>query len=145
MSNTKLAFILVCIGMILVGSVSALALKYYTADVRGRVDANEQIKSGSNRIVQYDSFFNACSSIQGIEGTIDALLEELASTVDENNKQRIQTNITGNKAARAQAIAQYNADARKNYTDGQFRDSDLPYQLNTTNFIKGHRTSCGVN
>ena len=105
-----------------------LAFRYYTADVRGRVDANEQIKSGSSRIVNYEHFFNLCASIQGNEAQIRALEKEL-SFGNNGERPRIQANITGVTAARARAIAQYNADAAKSYTQGQFRSSALPYQL----------------
>lgn len=105
-----------------------LGFRYYTADIRGRVDAQETIKSGANRIAQYDRFFNLCASIQAQEGMLTYLEEELGAAAPED-KARISANITGVQAARARAIAQYNADATKNYTSGQFRDSDLPYQL----------------
>lgn len=135
---------IVAIALLSIGFVVAAGwgIKYYTADIRGKINANEQIKSGSNRIVQYDKFFNECWSIRGLEGSLDASLGELETATTEDNKQRIQTNITGLKAARSQAIANYNADAAKNYTGGQFRDSDLPYQIKETDYIKGYRTSC---
>lgn len=123
--------------------VGGYAIKYYTADVRGRVEANEQIKNGSNRIAQYDKFFNQCAAIQGLEGSLDSFAVELAATTNDDDRSRILANITGVSAQRSRSIAQYNADARKNYTDGQFRDSDLPYQISDTSYPKGGGTSCG--
>jgi hypothetical protein len=58
-----------------------------------------------------------------------------------DDKQRVQTNITGQLTARSRGVAQYNADARKDYTIGQFRASDLPYEL-PVEYSKGSRTSC---
>lgn len=120
----------------------AWTFTYYTADVRGRIQANEQIKSGANRIAQYDHFFNLCAGVQTNEASLDAQNEQLAQATSDKEKERIRTNIAGLTTARAEGINQYNADARKNYTDGQFRDSDLPYQIPTTSY-KGVRTSCG--
>jgi len=122
--------------------VAGYAIKYYTADVRGRIDANEEIKSGASRIANYDHFFNLCASIQTNEATIDALLAELKDAVDNDDKGRIQSTLTGVRSARFGAINQYNADASKGYTQGQFRDSQLPYQIAASAYPDGGKTTC---
>lgn len=128
--------------VIAAGVAAGWAIKYATADVRGRIEANETIKSGANRIAQYNRFFNACAAVQANEGALDASLAQLAETTSESEKERIRANITGLRATRSRTIAEYNSDATKNYTNGQFRDSDLPYQLVDTDYPKGGGTRC---
>jgi apolipoprotein N-acyltransferase len=109
------------------------------APVFGRGEAHKQLNSAEFRISAYNHFFETCSSIQGLEGSIDALEVQLAETTDERNKAIVQSSLAGTRAARQQAIADYNADARKEYTEGQFRDADLPFYIDP----KGETTSCG--
>lgn len=121
-----------------------LAFQYFTADVRGKVSANEQIKANPNfRIEAYERFFNQCASVQSIETTMHATAAELANTKDERRKGQLQTNLTALIAARADAVNQYNADAHKSYTAGQFRASNLPFQLPTT-YTEGETITCAA-
>lgn len=126
------------------GVFAGWAWKYYTADIRGRIEANETIKSGPNRIAQYEHFFNLCAAIQGNEAQIDSLTENLAVAVDNDDRARIQASIAGVKAIRLTGIAQYNADASKSYTSGQFLASNLPYQIPATAYPQGGRTTCAA-
>lgn len=135
------AWVFAAVALIVAVAVTIAIVRWVTAPAKGRVQARQQIQSGSFRIAAYDSFFNACASIQGVEGQLDAQLEE-EKTATGDDLARVQANIAGLKGARAQAVAQYNADARKGYTVGQFRASDLPYQLSTDPYIEGAHTSC---
>lgn len=119
------------------------AFRYYTAGVRGVIGAQEQIQSAPSRIANYNHFFDLCASVQGAEAALDAQYAQLAATQDPKEQARILSNIAGISAQRERSMRQYNADARKDYTAGQFRDSDLPYQLSVTEYKKGARTSCG--
>lgn len=128
--------LLLCWSIVAVG----FGLRVATAGLVGRGQAHITIQSGSNRIAQYDKFFNTCASIQGLEGSIFELERSYASAPPADNfeaSQRV-SNLAGLRALRRQAIAQYNADAAKSYTNGQFRSSDLPYQINA----EGTKTSC---
>lgn len=137
--------------LIVLAVVAAIALlagagwawRYYTAPIEGRVGAQEQIQSAPHRIVAYNHFFDLCAGVRADEVSLDAQNDQLKATTDEFQRNRIQTNITGLTGHRAGLIEEYNANARKDYTEGQFRDSDLPYQLPTTAWEKGYRTSCG--
>jgi len=133
------------IGLVVLGAVITASLWGFGvifAPQIGKGEARKQINSGDFRIQAYDHFFNACASIQGLEGQLDAQKEAL-STATGDTRDRILTNIAGIQGARSQAIAQYNADARKGYTIGQFRASDLPYQLPVGAYTGG-KTSCVV-
>ena len=132
--------------MLLIGGCVAgsWAYRYYTAPIEGRVGAQEQIQSAPSRIVNYNHFFDLCAAIQGHEGNIDAAQGQLGQGLRDDERERVIQTIAGLKGQRVRSIAQYNADARKNYTAGQFRDSDLPYQLAANDYPLGGKTSCGA-
>jgi hypothetical protein len=52
--------------------------------------------------------------------------------------EQIYSSITANEAIRAETINQYNVDAEKTATVGQFRASNLPYELN----VNAKETQC---
>lgn len=111
-----------------------------TADFRGETSKKEQVEaSGQYRIAAYDSFFNLCASVQAQE---DAIANQLAEreTAAPTRQAQIDANVTASRNVRASLIRQYNADAAKSYTAGQFRDSNLPYQLDTNT----EETSCAA-
>jgi hypothetical protein len=124
-----------------------------TAGIYGRGEARKQIQSAPFRIEAYQYFFNQCASIQGMEGKIDALVSQL-SQLEPGTRDYSYTlsSLTGVKGLRSEAIAKYNQDALKEYTEGQFRDSDLPYQLpnseypssNPGKLMDGGATTCAV-
>jgi hypothetical protein len=102
-----------------------------TANFRGEVNEVEQTKaSGSFRIYSYEHFFELCVSAQNKEKAIGALQEELALHPSEGRREQVIADITANKIAREESIDQYNADAQKEKTIGQFKAANLPYELN---------------
>lgn len=111
------------------------SLQKLTANWRGGVQATEQTQAdGDYRIANYDHFFDLCASIQTDEARIQNLEETATDSVKD------QTTITAVKNSRAGKINQYNADAAKEATAGQFRDSGLPYEL-----YMERETTCHVN
>src|SRR3546814_2987104 len=74
-SNAKPFSIAVLIGVAVIATVAVTAAgswawRYYTAEIRGVVGAEERIQSAPSRIAAYDRFFDLCAAIQGHEGTI---------------------------------------------------------------------------
>lgn len=128
-------------------SIALWVFGVWTAPWYGRGEAHKTINSAPYRISAYDHFFEMCGSIQGLEGQIDELtIQANDATLADRTHDLAVTSLTGVKAARHQAIAKYNADARRDYTIGQFRDSDLPYQIHDSNYPdEGGKTSCGAN
>lgn len=122
-------------------AVGGLGWRYVIAGPKGAVEAREQILSGATRIAAYNHFFDLCAAVQSYEGALAASMMEL-ETAAPNDQARIRTNITGLTAQRTRAIAQYNADARKDYTIGQFRSLALPFQLSAAPYVKGVTTPC---
>lgn len=135
---------------VIVGGVVALVLivvggyflLWHTADARGSLSAREKtVANGDYRITTYDHFFDLCSSVKSAEGRLKALQHELATTnPDAGRVSQINASISAIEANRYETINQYNADATKNGTRGQFRDSDLPYQLDPND----EETQCAI-
>lgn len=128
--------------ILIIGVASAIVFitDWGSAPVRGKLQARQQINSGSYRIAAYDHFFDLCASVQSKEGSIAALQQELKTKPPQDRVTQINASITALRAARIDDIRQYNADAAKSYTEGQFRASSLPYQLN----VNDKETTCVV-
>lgn len=130
---TKIAIAAVTVAVLLFGGVTAF--RYFTADARGAVDANEKIKSGDNRIAEYDRFFDLCSAALTTQDQIDNLEDE-KKTAEEPRLSQLTSSITALKGKLSENVNDYNSAASRDYTSGQFRDSDLPYQLDKDKEIK---------
>lgn len=144
---TKFKWILAGIGVLVVmfGLFGAtLAFRYYTADVRGTVGAQERIKSPEFRIRAYQGFFDRCAAIQALEGQIDELAGTLALMEPNSRQWNITlTGLTGTKGLRHTAIAGYNGDSSKEWTDAQFKAESLPYRIPDTGYpTEGVKTVC---
>lgn len=130
----KIAIIAVVIVAIITSFLVAVygggLLQRMTADFRGETSQIEQTQADADyRIGAYDQFYDKCSGVQSIESKIVNLTDELEAVEDEKRKSVLNTSITASKNKRAEMINDYNADARKEATRGQFRASDLPYEL----------------
>lgn len=124
------------LGLLVIGALwfGITVLRNETADFRGNSSViNKTRANGNYRIAQYDHFFDLCASVQDQEVTIKAQERELASPDGTaNRRSQIRQNLSALEANRGEQINHYNADARKSYTAGQFRSSDLPYQIDPT-------------
>jgi hypothetical protein len=130
-----LAILLVLLaGVMLWGLVAGIwGLGVATAGLYGRGEAQKQIQSADFRIAAYDSFFNQYGSIKTLESQIDELTAHVASLEPGTTEySRMTINLLSVKNMRHAAIQKYNADAAKNWTEGQFRDNDLPFQIADT-------------
>lgn len=145
-SEFREAMVWIAIGLVVivvaVGVYFAFAvLRKQSADFRGDVAATERVKAdGAYRIAAYDEFFNRCAGIQGKEATLAALKAELKTNPPADRISQIQASITAITGSRAADIAQYNANAAKTATSGQFMSSNLPYQLDPNQ----EKTTCAV-
>ena len=132
--------VVIVILAILLTMGSILGIQYITAGPRGAVDANEQIQSGSNRIAAYEEFFSLCSSIDSQLQNIENQEDRIAATSDEDQKETLESGLIALENSKNENIAEYNANAASDYTAGQFRDSDLPYQIDQD----AEEISCGA-
>jgi len=102
-----------------------------TADFRGETSQIEKTQANANyRIAAYDHFYDRCAGVQSLESKIKNMKTELEAADSDQRKTVLNTSITASKNKRAELINSYNADARKEGTRGQFKASDLPYELN---------------
>lgn len=115
-----------------------------TANFRGETSKRNQIEAnGAFRVSAYNRFFDLCASVQSFEAQIANLEQERddkANPPSDSRREQIASSITALRNTRSQTINQYNADAAKDYTAGQFRDNNLPYRLNPTQEV----TTCAV-
>jgi len=125
-------WIIVGLLVLVLMSGAGLAWRYFTAPVKGIVDAEEQINQGSNRIQKYNHFFDLCSTIQSDKMTLETQRSLLESAEGDKERARVRANIAGIEAQMNRNANQYNVDARKEYTAARFKSSDLPYQIDTT-------------
>lgn len=123
-----LASIIGIVAIIFIGGAISIA----TANFRGTVDKNEKINAdGGYRIAAYDEFYSLCSSIQSQADGIENQEEELENTEDPDRKETLESGILAMKNSRAETINEYNSKAAATGTRGQFRDSDLPYEIDS--------------
>ncbi len=78
--------------------------------------------------------------MQTFEDQIRVTQGQLKLDPDPDRKLQLQANLSAQQNQRFSAINQYNADARKSYTLGQFTDSAQPFKLDKTNY----NTECTV-
>lgn len=131
-------------GLVAIFALIALVwgFQWVTAPFRGELEQRERVlASGDYRIAAYDSFYEQCQSIRALEGNLDVQAGELKGA-EGKRRERLEINLTGLQAQRFSAIEQYNAEARQEATAGQFRASDLPYQIPAESWTEGYRTSC---
>lgn len=126
------------------GTIGQAHVNAYIAKKTVNSRIAEQTHQPGYKIEAYNHFYDLCASVQTMESSLDAQYTEL-KTATGDDRSRIEANIAGLQSARADAINQYNADARKSYTLGQFRDSGLPFQLTLTQYnTKEEKTTCIV-
>lgn len=115
-----IGIVLIVGSVLLIGGVTG----WITAPWKGKLEQRQQVNSGNYRIVAYNQFFDECASITTDEQNLQAFYRQL-QTATGDDKIRIETNITANIVDVNQAINQYNADAQKSGTVGQFRASSV--------------------
>jgi len=122
-------WILLALAAVVILTLLGLGWRYILADPKGKVQAQEQIKSGPSRIAAYNHFFDLCAAVQSDESAMQSLRDEMKTDPPPSRVTQINASLTALRSARAEKINQYNADARKDYTIGQFKSSGLPFTL----------------
>lgn len=113
--------------------IGVWAFRVVTADVKGAGDAEIETSGGDYRIAAYDHFHDLCAAVQATEDRLAAQLAELEDPATTPQRaSQLRANVNALRGSRAENIRDYNADASKDYTVGQFRDSNLPYRIDPT-------------
>lgn len=113
---------------IMVLSLGTLAWRYFTADIKGIVGAEETITSSGFRLGAYERFFDQCAAVQAIDVKL-ATQQRLLKSEEGDARQMVLRNISGLEAQRANMVSEYNAASTKDYTEARFKDAKLPYRL----------------
>lgn len=99
--GATIAAVLAIILVVMLIAVGIWGFQWVTAPFRGSLDARERIQaSRAFRVGAYESFFNACSSIQALEIDLDSQKQLLEITANDQRKEIIQANIAAITAAR---------------------------------------------
>ena len=132
----------VILTVLIVGSWGmATGFKYFTAEKSGQAEAERQIQSAEFRIYSYNHFYDLLVAINSAEAQYDTQWElKEAQASDSTTYQKTLRNLAAIKAQIARLKVQYNADAEKEETIGQFRANNLPERVNTTSHEYGNRT-----
>lgn len=121
------------LGVLIGGGLGARAL---LAEPTGQLEARERTQSGTNRIAQYERFYDLCTSAQTAQNQITNLEQERDGGVSESREVQISSSITALRGKRDESVNKYNSLATRDYTAGQFRASDLPYEIDGQEPIK---------
>lgn len=122
-------WVLGVVAVISVISIGVWAFQVATSDVKGQGDAQRQVNSADNRLFAQGNFQDLYNEIKASDRKLDQAAADVAAHPGDSF---YQTNYTGLKAHCMDAVAQYNAAARK-ISQAKFRDEDLPAQIDDTN------------
>lgn len=127
------AFILLILAVTFVsGSMSII-----TAPFRGEVEKNEMIEAdGDYRIAAYDNFYDMCTDAQSLQEQIENQEQAIELTDDPEQREKLMAGRLGMQQQLASVVNKYNNQSQQDYTRGQFKDSDLPYELDTEQEIE---------
>lgn len=123
----------------------SFGIRVATAGIVGRGEARIQIQSANFRIEAYQSFFDLCASIQAAEDRMDETHRQLGLLEAESDPWfRKQEEMAAQSATRQRGLRDYNVDANRSWTQGQFRDEDLAFQLDASPYDpeRGNKTIC---
>jgi len=125
--GVRLVVIIVAV-ILLIVAIWALTVAW--APWKGAGDQRKATQGNAQyRIAAYDEFFNACEAIAAKERIIERYREQLETATSPDEKSRLNAAITAESNVRDEMIADYNADAAKADTRGDFRADGLPYQI----------------
>ena len=105
--------------------------QWVTAPFYGKLDKRQTVQSGDFRLYSYNHFYDACASIASDQQSLQAQKDMLSrsDSISQRQLERIHTRIAALKGQIAREIEQYNADARKEESMGQFKAHDLPNSI----------------
>lgn len=100
--------------------------KVATSDIKGTGDAEIIKNEARNRIRAQEGFLDKYNGIIAADKNLNITAEALKA---QPNSLKLQTELNGQKMICNDQVARYNAAARK-FTQAEFRDADLPIEIN---------------
>lgn len=98
--------------------ILGFGIRWATADIRGQLQAREEIFSGPSRIARYEEFFNLCNDVIAMKARRDVL--EIGS----NEWRGVNGILIG-------IVSDYNSRAGQADTSANFLASNLPYKISS--------------
>lgn len=118
--------------IVVVLSIAGFTVSNFLAPFQGEAEKRQQVEGdGDYRIAAYDEFYSLCSSASSAQDKIENQEAQIAATEDPQQKQVLQSGVLAMENQLDEIVNKYNTKAASDYTSGQFRDSDLPYQLDS--------------
>lgn len=125
---TVVAGVLGILAVLILGAMAVFGFGFFartTAEFRGETEAREQtVADGGYRNASYEQFYDQCQAIVAIERKIARMQAD--TSLPESQRA---TNVLAQQNIRDDLITEYNADAAKSATVGQFRADDLPHRI----------------
>lgn len=121
-------WVLCIVAAVTVLSLGVWAFKVATSDVKGRGDANLIKNNATNRVQVQGEFNQRYQDILAADRRITVAYTALQA---DKTDQVLQTRYSGAVSYCLGAVGEYNAAART-YTKQDFRDADLPAQIDNT-------------
>lgn len=110
-----------------------------TAERRGQAAQEERVKAdGDYRLAARDEFYKLCSTVEAQQQEIE-LLEADAKAATGERKELLESGVTAKRNTMVENAEEYNAKAANEASRGQFRDAELPRELDPLE----EEVSCG--
>lgn len=125
----------IIVAVLFVGIIGAgtWGFRVLTADAKGRGDQVIKTKGNADyRMAAYDHFADLCASVQAAEDKLALAKQQAEAIKDPEKRQQADVNVFALASQRAELVRQYNADAAKQATIGQFKAADLPARIDPT-------------
>ena len=120
--------------------VASYAFSWSIAPFKGATEArNQTVGNGSYRIAAYDHFYDSCMGAETVQQNITNTKKRLKQARKDGDQVQVQiqeTNLQAQENDLNGLVNAYNADSHKTHTLAQFKASDLPFTLTTTQEIQ---------
>lgn len=107
--------------------------RWFSAPIKGQIGKRENVQSAEYRQYSYDHFFDLYADVKAIQNQIENQKMIIDNSESKKERRRYRQNISGLMSQRDRLIQEYNADARKEGTRGQFKADKLPTKLTKEN------------
>lgn len=121
--------------------LGVVAIGWLTQPVRTASEVREKVGDADNVLLTYEHFHEVCAGVRSTDQKIDAKQDEI-DAYDERHpdgdksdefqaapkRDRLDTELSGLKAHRADLVEEYNADSAK-ANRALFKDGDLPERI----------------
>ncbi len=121
--------LIIIFAFIIAIGVASYGISWVAAPFQGMLEKRQEVQSGDFRLYSYEHFYDMYASAKAYTQKIENQKIRLENTEDKEERRKIRRNLNGLRNKRTEVIQEYNSDARKEESRGQFRAKDLPYKL----------------